>query len=86
MDSTDKFAVALRYDPSKDYVPFVVAKGKEDIAERIIEIAKKEGIPIVKSPKLVQELMKLEVLDFIPNKLYVAVAQVLAFVETVKNK
>ncbi|MBT1247936.1 flagellar biosynthesis protein FlhB [Thermosipho sp. 1223] len=80
-----KIAVALKYNPDTDYIPFVIAKGKEEVAQRIIDIAEKSGVAIVKSPKLVSELYKLEVLQEIPEKLYVAVAEIIAFIETQKG-
>ncbi|MBB6062978.1 flagellar biosynthesis protein [Thermosipho japonicus] len=78
----EKLAVALKYDPEVDFVPFVVAKGKEEVAKKILEIAKKSGIPIVKSPELVDELYKLKVLEEIPKKLYLAVAEIIVFLES----
>ncbi|WP_126993540.1 EscU/YscU/HrcU family type III secretion system export apparatus switch protein [Thermosipho globiformans] len=78
----EKLAVALKYDPEVDFVPFVVAKGKEEIAEKILEIAKNSGVPIVKSPELVDELYKLKVLEEIPKKLYLAVAEIIVFLES----
>ncbi|MGQ9855766.1 MAG: EscU/YscU/HrcU family type III secretion system export apparatus switch protein [Fervidobacterium sp.] len=80
-ECTKKLAVALRYQPGKDYVPFVVAKGKCHLAELIIKKAEESNVPVVKSEELVKELFKLEVLEPIPTKLYVAVAEVLAFIQ-----
>jgi len=85
-DCTNKLAVALRYNPGKDYVPFVVAKGRCYLAEMIIKKAEENNVPIVKSEKLVKELFELEVLEPIPTKLYVAVAEVLAFIQLNLNK
>ncbi|MGJ8454797.1 EscU/YscU/HrcU family type III secretion system export apparatus switch protein [Pseudothermotoga sp. U03pept] len=81
MDYTHRLAVALGYDPQKADAPFVIAKGKDDLAKRIIEEAEKAGIPIVSSPELVRRLYKLEILQEIPDDLYVAVAQILVFVQ-----
>lgn len=78
----EKLAVALKYDPKVDFVPFVIAKGKEEVAKKILEIAKKSGVPIVKSPELVDELYKLKVLEEIPKKLYLAVAEIIVFLES----
>lgn len=77
-----KLAVALKYNPEVDYVPFVVAKGKEEIAEKILNIAVENGVAIVKSPELANKLFELEVLEEIPEKLYVAVAEIIAFLES----
>lgn len=78
----EKLAVALKYDPEVDFVPFVIAKGKEEVAKKILEIAKNSGVPIVKSPDLVNELYKLKVLEEIPKKLYLAVAEIIVFLES----
>lgn len=79
-ECTKKVAVALKYELGKDYVPFVVAKGRCETALRIVELAIKHGVPVVRSPELAHELYKLDLLEMIPTKLYVAVAEVLAFV------
>lgn len=73
-------AVALRYDADQDAAPRVVAKGNRLIAERIIEIARENDVPIHQDPDLVAVLAKLDVEREIPESLYRAVAEVLAFV------
>ncbi len=74
-----KKAACLRYKES-DMAPIVVAKGYGFIAEKIIEIAKKNNIPIYLDPNLSSILMKVDVGDEIPRPLYEAVAKVIAFV------
>ena len=86
MESTSKIAVALKYDPSIASAPFVVAKGKGKIAERIIEIAEKNGVPVVSSPEIVGDLYRLEILEEIPEKLYLAVAEILAFLSEMEEE
>ena len=79
MDYSKK-AVALKYDKDTDNAPKLVAKGKDYIAERIIDIAKENRVPIYPDRDLVQVLEALD-LDFeIPAELYRAVAEVLVFV------
>lgn len=81
-----KKAVALKYDKDKDNAPKLVAKGKDYIAERIIEIAKENRVPIYPDRDLVQVLEALD-LDFeIPAELYRAVAEVLVFVYDLNRK
>ena len=75
-----KKAVALRYDPEKEEAPKVVAKGSGHLAERILEIAREHGVPLHHDPDLVAVLSKLDVDREIPEKLYRAVAEILAFV------
>jgi len=85
MDYPQK-AVALKYDKDKDNAPKLVAKGKNYIAERIIEIAKENKVPIYPDRDLVQVLEALD-LDFeIPAELYHAVAEVLVFVYDLNRK
>jgi flagellar biosynthetic protein FlhB len=75
------YAVAVRYDQGKDRAPMVVAKGTDNLALKIKEIALNHGIQIVENPPLARELYKLcDVDQAIPEKLYKAVAEVLAFV------
>lgn len=73
-------AVALRYDQESEHAPRVSAKGAGYLAERIIEIAKEHGIGIYEDPDLVEVLSKLDVTHEIPESLYQAVAEILAFV------
>ncbi|MDR3211446.1 MAG: EscU/YscU/HrcU family type III secretion system export apparatus switch protein [Planctomycetota bacterium] len=75
-----QLAVALRYHEDKEATPRVLAKGQGQVAERIIDLAKKNGIPIRDDPDLVESLALLDVGSLIPTELYPAVAEVLAFV------
>ena len=73
-------AVALRYDKDKDAAPRVIAKGRGDIAKKIIEIADANNLPLYDDKNLIQILEALELETEIPPELYRAVAEVLAFV------
>ena len=73
-------AVALRYDAADEPAPRVIAKGAGLTAERIIEVARQHNIHVHNDPGLVNVLSKLDVDTVIPEGLYVAVAEVLAFV------
>ena len=73
-------AVALRYDAGQDGAPHLVAKGDRLLAERIIELAQEHGIHIYEDPDLVALLAKLDIDTEIPEELFQAVAEVLAFV------
>ena len=86
MDERDRIkrkAVALRYNAESDAAPRVIAKGDRLLAERIIEIATENGVPIHEDPDLVSLLAALDIDREIPDALYRAVAEVLAFVYTV---
>lgn len=73
-------AVALRYDQEQDRAPKIIAKGRGLLAERILEIARDNKIPVHEDPDLVAVLSTLDVNTEIPEDLYRAVAEVLAFV------
>ncbi len=81
-----KKAVALRYRPEKDSAPRVTAKGTGSIAERIITIARDNGIPVKDDPDLIEVLSKLDIDAQIPPSVYIAVAELLAFVYAVNGK
>jgi flagellar biosynthesis protein len=85
-DEKVRLAAALKYDPQEDAAPVMTAKGRGAIAEKIISIAKKNGIPIKEDPNLVQILSKLEIDEQIPPVLYKAVAEILAFVYSLNEK
>lgn len=79
VDSRKK-VVALGYNPEKDAAPLVLAKGKGLFAEKILEVARQNGIAITEEKELVDNLFSIETSCAIPPELYEAVAQVLAFV------
>jgi flagellar biosynthetic protein FlhB len=80
-------AVALRYDPLAMNAPQVVAKGAHEIAERIVEIAREHQVPVIQNIPLAQALYTLvEIGQEIPAELYVAVAEVLAFVFNLRRE
>ena len=79
MDKSPK-AVALKYDDKKNKAPRVIATGRGDIAEKIIEVAKAHNVPLYEDKNLVQLLEALELETEIPPELYRAVAEVLAFI------
>ena len=81
-----KKAVALRYNTEKENAPKVVAKGKGNIAERIIKIAEENELPIKKDEDLVELLTKIDIDKEIPSNLYKAVAEVFSFIYNVTNK
>ena len=72
-----KTAVALHYDGES--TPQVTAKGYGDLAEQIIALAEEHGIPLQEDPGLVEMLAQLEIGSDIPENLYRAVAEVIAF-------
>ena len=79
-------AVALRYDETQDRAPKLVAKGKGLLAEQIIALAREHQVHVQEDRDLVAALSVLEVNAEIPEALYRAVAEVLAFVYQVNQR
>lgn len=70
-------AVALRYDGRN--APRVTAKGEQILAEQIIEAARKAGVPLYPDPELAMVLSQVPLGEEIPDNLYKAIAEVIAF-------
>lgn len=77
---TRRAAVALKYDAATDNAPRVVAKGRGLVAEKIMALARAQGIPMRADPDLVQLLTQIDLDQEIPPTLYKVVAELLAFV------
>lgn len=77
--SDRQLAVALRFLRGQDDAPRVVAKGRGTVAERILEIARRHGVPLHRDTDLAEVLVKLDLGDWVPPELYKAVAEVLAY-------
>jgi flagellar biosynthesis protein len=75
--SEQRRATALRYDGST--APKVVASGQGLIAERILEVAREAGVPIKEDPALAELLSSLDLGTEVPEDLYVAVAEAIAW-------
>ena len=78
--SLAKTAVAVAYEPG-ERAPKILATGKGEVAEKIIEKAKENDVPLYKDNKLADTLSKLKIGDAIPPELYEVVAEVLVFVD-----
>lgn len=80
------YAVALKYDPETMAVPVLVAKGVDNVAEQIRRIAKENKVTMITAPPLARSVYyHTKINQEIPHGLYVAVAQVLAYVFQLKN-
>lgn len=77
-------AIALRYDGQS--APTVTAKGRGNIAQEIIDLAIANGIPLDNNPELVKVLSSIPLGDEIPEALYIAVAEVIAFAYLLSGK
>ncbi len=81
------FAVALKYDQDKNNAPQVVAKGKDYLALRIVQIAEENGVMTIENPPLARSLYSMvDIGREIPAELYNAVAEVLTVVYREKHK
>lgn len=80
-------AVALLYQADKMAAPEVVAKGAGVVAEKIRDLAKTHGVPLVENPPLARALFRsVDIGQQIPAELYAAVAEVLAFIYRLRNR
>jgi flagellar biosynthetic protein FlhB len=75
------YAVAIRYEEGRDHAPLVVAKGTDTTALKIKEIARESGVHVVQNPPLARALYaQVDIDEPIPESLFHAVAEVLAYV------
>jgi flagellar biosynthesis protein len=74
--STNTKAVALKYRAYEENAPKVIAKGKGEIAKKIIEKAKEFDVPLFQNEELANMLLNVEVNEEIPPKMYEAVVEV----------
>ncbi|AQT66907.1 Flagellar biosynthetic protein FlhB [Anaerohalosphaera lusitana] len=80
-------AVALKYDSKKSDAPVVIAKGGDHLCERIKEVARSYGVPIVRRPKLARTIFaNVELDQSIPESLFMAVAEVLAMIQRMRQR
>ena len=79
-------AVALRYQEKELAAPKVIAKGAGLVAQKIKEVARHQGIPIVEDKPLARLLFTLDLNAFIPPDLYKAVAKIIAHLYTMRNR
>ena len=76
----EKTAVDVAYNPG-EVAPKILAVGKGEVAERIIETAKENDVPFYQDNKLAETLSRLQIGDTIPPELYEVVAEILVFVD-----
>jgi len=78
-----KHATALQYSPDTNVAPKVIATGKGEIAEKIIEKAKENDVPIYQDSNLAKTLSALGIGNEIPPEIYEVVAEILIFIGSV---
>lgn len=86
MKERQKKAVALKYRKDEDDAPAVTAKGSGAVAEKIIALARKHGVPVRGDRHLAEILSTLELYDEIPLDLYKAAAEILSFLHTARGR
>lgn len=79
------FAVAIRYNSETMEAPKIVAKGEDQVALKIISIARRNGIPVVPNRPLARALVRLPLNSLVPPEFFQAVAEVLAFVYSLRT-
>lgn len=79
-------AIAIKYDKNEMVAPQIMAKGQRLYAEFIKDLAKEFDVPIIRNVPLAWSLIELEIGDEIPEKLYVATAEILTFVYQLKEE
>ncbi|MCI8293117.1 MAG: type III secretion protein [Hespellia sp.] len=78
-DVLNKKAVALRYDENRDAAPIIVASGLGYMAEKIVEIANDNGVPVYEDNSLATVLTQLDLGTPIPEELYQAIVDIYAY-------
>jgi len=76
-------AAAISYDPGVHDAPILAAFGEGYLAQKIVEVAKESGVPVMPDPNIASMLSKVSVGDEISPEMYEAVAKILAFVSEV---
>jgi len=84
-EQQERSAIALSYDQEATGAPRIVAKGRGLIAEQILALAEEHDIHIHQSPELIEVLIRMELGDEIPEALYRAIAEVIAFAYGLKQ-
>lgn len=78
-DVMNKKAVALRYDENKNVAPIIVASGLGYMAERIVEMANENGVPVYEDNSLATVLTQLDLGTAIPEELYQAIVEIYTY-------
>jgi len=78
-------AVALRYPEGAD-APYISAVAKGKLSERVVDIARQNGVPVMQNGELADVLSLCSVGDYIPEETYIVLAKVFAFIEKVEKE
>ena len=86
MNKDRKQAVALSYKQDQNDAPYVSAKGEGEVADKILQLAKENGVPIQEDSSLVSLLSQVDLFHAIPPDLYEAVAEIFAFIYSLDRR
>jgi flagellar biosynthesis protein len=86
MENKRKMAAAVRFDPTQDKAPRILAKGFGERAERILEKAKENKVPVHENADVAQVLVGLDIGSEIPEQLFEVVASILVYVMSLDDK
>lgn len=81
-----KKAVGIGFEKNKDKAPKIIAKGKGEMAERIIAIAKEHGIHVKEDKSLIEILDKFDIAQEIPEELYQVIAEIFLYVYNLEKR
>ena len=79
-------SVALQYEQGEMDAPVIIAKGADNLAMKIREIARENDVPLVENVDVARALYKVEVGEVVPEQMFQAVAEILAYVYSLKRK
>lgn len=78
-------SVAIRYTAGEDQSPLIIAKGTDNVAMKIREIARSHNVPIIQNPPVARMLHKIELGRNVPEEMFTAVAEILAHVYSLRG-
>ncbi len=79
-------AAALEYEHGIDAVPPILAQGQGMMAQKIISLAQKNGVPVHEDRNLIEILSTIDLSEEIPSELYKAVAEILTFIHKMSGR
>lgn len=85
-DIQGESAVAIKYGDTESGLPEIRAHGKGVLAEKIIELAKENNVPLQDDPALIANLIDLDLGDSVPPQLYSVIAEILILIEELEGE
>jgi flagellar biosynthesis protein len=79
------FAIALKMDETRGLCPQVTVKARGKMVEHLLELAKKNGVPIEENPQLVEGLKFLECGQYVPESFFPLLAEIMSHVESIRR-